>query len=76
MGRVLGRGGGPECGVGYCLVMVGWVREAVCGRAWLGAQGGGKPQCWGTHGPLPTVQLLLILNSWHTMGIQALVVLR
>lgn len=26
-------------------------------------------------GPLPTVQLPLILNSWHIIGIQALVVL-
>lgn len=37
---------------------------------------GGEPQRWGPRGPLPTVQLLLILNSWHIMGIQALVVLR
>lgn len=39
-------------------------------------RGRGKPQRWGPRGSMPTVQLLLILNSWHIMGIQALVVLR
>lgn len=47
------------------------------GRVPRGAGGeGGVPQHWGPRGPLPTVQLFLILNSWHIMGIQALVVRR
>lgn len=61
---------------GVPLGGVRWVREAVCRRAWQHARGRGKPQHWGPCGSLPTVQLLLILNSWHIMGIQALVVLR
>lgn len=53
--------------------------EEVCGRAWRHAQGGGgvggNRSTRGPCGPLPTVQLLLILNSWHIMGMQALAVL-
>lgn len=55
---------------------VRWVREAARGRAWPYAQSWGKPQHWGSHGPLPALQLLFILNSWHIMGIQALGVLQ
>lgn len=51
----------------------GSIQEGLAGCpgwGWRGAQHRGP------HGPLPTVQLLHILNSWHIMGIQALVVLR
>ena len=47
MGRVLRRRGGPGCGVGCRLVVVGWVGEAVCGRAWQHAQGGGEATALG-----------------------------
>lgn len=75
VGRLRGKRVGLGEGWGAVRWLVGWVREAQCGRAWQSAQGEGKPQCWGPRGSLPTVQLLLILNSWHIMGIQALVVL-
>lgn len=42
MGRALSCKGGPRCGVGCRLVVVvEWVREAVCGRAWQVARGWG-----------------------------------
>lgn len=39
--------GGPGWGVGYNRVVVGRVREAVCGRAWQGAQVGGEATAQG-----------------------------
>lgn len=45
---------------------------AMCPGVGSGGGGGGKPQHWGSHGPLPAPQLLFILNSWHIMGIQVL----
>lgn len=66
------------------MMWVGWKRGGVLlvvldgsGRQHAGGLGqmprvGGKPQHWGSHGPLPALQLLFILNSWHIMGIQAL----
>jgi len=87
-GRVLGddvgrplrrrgrRRGGPGCVAGVPLGsgrpgQGGSMREGLAACPGWGEATALGPLC----GPLPTVQLPLILNSWHIMGIQALVVL-
>lgn len=42
---------------------------------WERGEAHGNHSTGGPHGPLPTAQLLLILYSWHIMGMQALAVL-
>lgn len=55
----------------------GSMREglAVC-PGWGRGEAQGNHSTRGPRGPLPTVQLLLILNSWHIIGMQALAVFR
>lgn len=48
---------------------------AVC-PGWERGEAQGNHSTRGPRGTLPTVQLLLILNSWHITGMQALAVLR
>lgn len=47
---------------------------AVC-PGWGSGGEGRNHRTRGPRGPLPTAQLLLILNSWHIMGMQALAAL-
>lgn len=49
------------------------MREGLAGCPGYGGGRGARSR--GTRGPLPTVQLLLILNSWHIMAIQPLLLL-
>lgn len=48
-----------------------WEGLAEC-PGWERGEAQGNHSTGGPHGPLPAVQLLLILNSWHIMGTQAL----